>query len=188
MDLGTHDLIRSFGIQTNWYVITGASSSGKTTLINQIDTQGFKVVPEVGRQYFERELATGRTIDDIRNNPITMTREIHKLTLELAAERKTTDNVFFDRGIPDSLAFYRFVGMNPDQILQDCFQYCYTSIFILDRLPYQQDEIRKGDDKTATYFDKWLEHDYSALGYKVIRVPVTPPEERLAFILNRISV
>ena len=34
---------------------------------------------------------------------------------------------------------------------------------------------------------KWHGRDYSALGYNVIRVPVLPPQERLAFVLERLS-
>ena len=43
-----------FRVQTNWHVITGASCSGKTTLIDQLADKGFQTVPEVARQYFER--------------------------------------------------------------------------------------------------------------------------------------
>jgi hypothetical protein len=39
-----------FGVQTNWHVITGAQSSGKTTLIDQLADEGFRTVPEVARQ------------------------------------------------------------------------------------------------------------------------------------------
>jgi predicted ATPase len=60
-------------------------------------------------------------------------------------------------------------------------------VFILDRLPYQQDEVRAGNDETAAYFESWMLRDYSALGYNVVRVPVLPPEERLAFVLERLS-
>jgi predicted ATPase len=76
--------------------------------------------------------------------------------------------------------------MNPNEILSDCFLYRYASVFMLDRLPYQLDGIRAADDPTADYFDAWTERDYSVLGYKVVRVPVLPPEERLAFVLDKI--
>ena len=77
--------------------------------------------------------------------------------------------------------------MNPNEILPDCFQHRYASVFMLDRLPYQQDGIRAGDDASAAYFDSWMERDYSALGYNVVRVPVLPPEGRLAFVLEKLS-
>jgi predicted AAA+ superfamily ATPase len=35
-----------FGVQTNWHVITGAPSCGKTTLINLLADKGLQTVPE----------------------------------------------------------------------------------------------------------------------------------------------
>ena len=68
-----------FGILTKWHVITGAPCSGKTTLIDQLAEKGFKTRPEVGRQYFERELAKGRTIHEIREDPAVFTSQIYDM-------------------------------------------------------------------------------------------------------------
>jgi hypothetical protein len=51
----------------------------------------------------------------------------------------------------------------------------------------QKDGLGIQDDALANYLDEWLARDYSALGYSVVRVPVLPPQERLAFILGRLS-
>ena len=186
MELDTGLLTAPFSTQTNWHVITGASSSGKTTLIELLCEKGLKTFPEAGRQYFERELAKGRTIDEIRKDRAAMTRQIYDLWLELNDGLQVAEVTFLDRGLPDALSFYRFAGMNPNDILPDCFQYRYASVFLLDRLPYQQDGIRGGDDESAAYFHSWMNRDYRALGYEVVRVPVLSPEERLAFILERL--
>jgi predicted ATPase len=175
-----------FKVQTNWHVITGASCSGKTTLINQLADKGFQTFPEVARQYFKRERAKGRTIDEIREDRAKFTCQIYDMWVKLESGLRATEVTFLDRGLPDGFAFYRFAGLNPNAILPDCFQYRYASVFLLDRLPYQRDGIRAGDDATAAYFESWTLRDYSALGYKVERVPVLPPEERLAFILERL--
>ena len=57
-----------FGVQTNWHVITGGPCSGKTTLVDQLADKGFRTVPETARLYIEKEMARGRTIDEIREN------------------------------------------------------------------------------------------------------------------------
>ena len=176
-----------FRIQTKWHVITGASSSGKTTLIDLLTTKGFQTVPEAGRQYFEREFAKGRMIDEIRKDRATMTCQIYEMWVKQESGLRDAEALFLDRGLPDSLAFYRFAGLNPNEILPDCFQHRYASVFILNRLPYQQDGIRVRDDASAAYIDSWMERDYNALGYNVVRVPVLPPEERLAFIIDGLS-
>jgi predicted ATPase len=176
-----------FKVQTNWHVISGAQSSGKTTLIDLLAAEGFQTFPEPGRQFFERELAKGRIIADIRQDRAAMTRQIYALSVKLERGYKAADFTFLDRGLPDALAFYRFAGMDPNEILPDCFQHRYASVFLLKRLPYQQDGIRAGDDASAAYFETWIERDYRALGYNVIRVPLVPPKDRLAFVLERLS-
>ena len=179
-------LLTSFKIQTNWHVISGAPSSGKTTMIDQLADKGFHIFPEVARQYFERELEKGRTIDEIREDRAALTCEIYTMWVDLVHGLRTDEVIFHDRGIPDGLAFFRIAGMDPNEILPDCFQHRYVSVFFLDRLPYQQDGIRGGDDASAAYMESWMIRDYHELGYNVIRVPVLPPEERLAFILERL--
>ena len=60
----------------------------------------------------------------------------------------------------------------------------YASVFILDRLPVHQNGFRTADDALADLLGEWTARDYSALGYRVVRVPVMSPEERLAFVLE----
>lgn len=176
-----------FRVQTNWHVITGASCSGKTTLIDQLADKGFRTAPEVARQYIQRELAKGRTLDEIREDRASFTCQVYELMFARERRLQTVTVTFLDRAVPDALAFFRFAGMNPNEILPDCFQNRYISVFLLDRLPYQQDGVRAADDLTATYFDAWTERDYITLGYNVVRVPVMLPDERLAFVLESLS-
>ena len=176
-----------FRVQTNWHVITGASCSGKTTLINLLANRGFQTVPEAGRRYFERELAKGRTIGEIRKDPATFTPQVYEIMIEHERGLRANEIAFLDRGLPDGFAFYRLAGLNPNEILSDCFKHRYASVFILNRLPYQKDRVRVGDDALADYLESWISRDYSTLGYNIVWVPVLPPEKRLAFVLESLS-
>lgn len=40
------------------------------------------------------------------------------------------------------------------------------------------------DDALSGFLDEWHTRDYTAMGYNIVRVPVLPPEERLAFVLE----
>jgi predicted ATPase len=186
-ELDPHLLSTPFGVQTNWHVITGAVCSGKTTLIDQLSDKGFQTVPEIGRQYLEREMARGRTIDEIRENEAAFTRDLIDMQLRIEGGLRAIDVAFLDRAIPDVLAFCRVAGLNPNEYLAECFHHRYASVFILDRFPVQQNGIRTEDDTFASLLDEWLARDYSALGYRVVRVPVLSPQERLAFVLERLS-
>jgi predicted ATPase len=109
--------------------------------------------------------------------------------MQLRTERglRATDVVFLDRALPDDLAFFRFSGLDPHEILVDCFHRRYASVFILDQLPFHLDGARLEDDTYTDCLDEWLVRDYSALGYDVVRVPVLSPQERLAFVLEWLS-
>ena len=176
-----------FGVQTNWHVITGAPSSGKSTLIDQLADRGFQTVPETGRHCFEREMARGRTTDEIRENMAAMQITIKNMQLEIEHGLPANDVIFLDGAVPGSLAWSRAFGLNPNEILLECFHHHYASVFILDPLPFQEDGARNGDAPIVGYLDEWLARDYSSLGYHVVRVPVLSIQERLAFVLERLS-
>ncbi len=186
-ELNSDLLSTPFKVQTNWHVITGASCSGKTTLIDQLSGKGFKTVPEVAREYIKKEKGKGRTIAEIREDQAALTSRVYDMMIEREHGLRVDEVAFLDRGLPDAFAFFRYAGMNPNEIILDCFQYRYASVFMLDRLPYQRDGVRAADDTTAAYFDSWMVRDYSAIGYNVVRVPVLPPEERLVFVLGKLS-
>ena len=188
IDLNPDILSSPFKVQTNWHVITGAPCSGKTTLISHLADKGFSIIPESARQYFETEMDKGRTIEEIREDGVALQRGIADMQLRFEHRLQATNSAFLDRAIPDSLTFFRVFGINPNEILKKCFYHRYASVFILDRLPFLRDKtLGPEDNATADYLDEWLARDYSSLGYKVVRVPVLSPQERLAFVLDRLS-
>jgi predicted ATPase len=177
-----------FRVQTNWHVIAGAPSCGKTTLIDQLANQGFQTVPETARLYIKREMAEGQTIHPIHTDPAALQRSIKDMQLSIEGGLRANDVLFLDAAVPSSLAYYRVFGLNPNEILLECFHHRYASVFILDPLPFQPDDERVEEiAAVAGYLDEWHTRDYIALGYDVVRVPVLPPQERLAFVLERLS-
>jgi predicted ATPase len=186
-ELDTDLLSTPYGVQTNWHVITGAPCSGKSTLIDQLADRGFQTVPETGRIYFEREMAKGRTADEIRENMAAIQTAILDMQLEIEHGLRANDAIFLDGAVPGSLAWYRAFGLNPNEILLECFHHRYASVFVFDLLPFQDDGARNGDAPIVGFLDEWLAHDYNALGYNIVRVPVLSLQERLAFVLERVS-
>jgi predicted ATPase len=176
-----------FGVQTNWHVITGVPSSGKSTLIDQLADRGFQTVPEAGRQCVERELARGRTMDEIRENMAALQIAIKNRQLEVEHGLPADDLLFLDGAVPGCLAWSRAYGLNPNEILAECFHHRYATVFILDPLPFHKNGARNGDAPIVGFLDKWLARDYRSLGYQVVRVPVLSIHERLSFVLERLS-
>lgn len=175
-----------FQVDTNWHVITGAPSCGKTTMIDLLTAAGFQSLTETAHDYIESELASGRTLDEIFGNRFTLQSVLIGMQIEAEKGLQVDQMIFLDRALPDSLTFNRFVGMDPNALLRDCFWHRYASVFMLDPLPYHADGVRDIDEPHVVFLDEWLERDYRALGYDVVRVPVLPPRERLEFILERI--
>jgi len=176
-----------FRVQTNWHVITGASSSGKTTLINLMKDRGIKTSPERARQYIESELAKGRSLDEMHKDMAVFNMAIMAFTLNEERKLPPGDTIFLDRGVPDTLSYCRIVGVNPNECLPVCFHLQYASVIILDRLPFHHDGVRYEDDEIAEFLHQWSQKDYIALGYNPIKVPVMPVEERLSFILGKLT-
>ena len=181
-------LSTAFKIRTKWHVITGAPCSGKTTLIDLLASRGYQTAPEAGRIYLEREIAKGRTLEEIRADDSSVAPIINQLQCEIEDQLPHDEAIFLDRAIPDCLSFSRLVGIDPNDNLPLCFQHQYASVFILDRLPYQQDNVRREGDAASAFLDEALFQDYSALGYDVVRVPVLSPQDRMSFVLQKLTL
>lgn len=176
-----------FEVQTNWHVITGGPSCGKTTLVNRLADKGFRTVEEGARLYMEREVASGRTIKDLRADIAALQCGIKDMQLEIERRLPAGEFTILDRGLPDCLAWHRAFGLDPNKFLKECFQHRYASVFMLDQLPLQLNGFRFEENTLTDFLDGWHMRDYHALGYSVVRVPVLPPEERLAFVLEELT-
>jgi predicted ATPase len=177
----------AFQFQTAWVVITGAPSSGKTSVIDVLAARGYATQPEAARMWIEQELATGRSIDDINKDILAKQNGIIETGLRLHAALDRNRLTFMDRGIVDSLSYLRMSGINTATAHEKALIYHYKAVFIFDRLPVVQDNVRTEDDKTAATLDRLIEEDYRALGYAPIRVPVMGVEARAEYILQRLT-
>jgi predicted ATPase len=187
IELDPDILSTPFRVQANWHVIAGAQSCGKTTLIDQLAAEGFQTVPKGARLHLEGEMIRGRTADEIRGNMAAFQRGIVDMQLRIEGGLRATDAAFLDTAVPNCLAWWRVFGLNPNQILTECFRHRYATVFVLDRLPVQGDGLRPEDEAHAAFIDEWIRRDYRALGYNIVRVPVLPLQKRLAFVLERLS-
>jgi predicted ATPase len=187
IELDPHILSMPFKIDTHWHVLTGAACTGKTTMIKMLAKEGYQVVPESARLFFEQELAKGRSLEEIRMAGGSLQRGIAAMQWTLESQCHANKITFLDRALPDSLTFYRVFGLDPNEILPKCFFHRYTNVFLLDRLPLSRNQtLGPEDDETSEFLTEWLFRDYHAIGYSVIKVPVLSPAERLAFILERL--
>lgn len=177
-----------FKSPTKWYVLTGAPCSGKTTILEQLASRGFDCISEVPRRYIQQRLDNGETLAQIRSDEAALQRNLIQAKLQAEREAAPSKLTFFDRAMPDSISYYRVAGLDPQQVVADCFEFRYAGVFLLDRLPLVTDSVRNEAEDTVAFLDHWLEHDYRALGYPVTRVPILPVDQRIAFILSALDL
>ena len=173
----------------NWYVITGGPSSGKTTSINELSKLGFHTVPEIARILIDREKDSGKTLDQIRGDELEPDFQERVLKMKIEIENKTPKDkvVFFDRGIPDSIAYYEILGIDPKKLKEFCREKRYKKIFFLEQLPYKKDYARTEDIETVNKISELLFKAYADLEYEIIRIPAMSIEDRIKMILSYVE-
>lgn len=172
---------------TNWYVITGGPSTGKTTVINLLSERGYKTTIEHARHYIDTMKNEGNTVEEIRANKRQFQLGVLDMQIDQEAELSPSDIVFLDRAIPDAMAYYQFLDLEYDQKLLDAVQQAsYKKIFILDRLPLVNDYARTEDEQAQKLIHKLIIEVYQSLGFPVVFVPVVSPDKRIEFILKNL--
>lgn len=168
---------------TQWCVITGAPSSGKTAVILQLAQRGCRVVHEAARAYIEHELKKGRTLQEIKSDPLHFERRILLNKIDIESHLSATERLFLDRAVPDSIAYYRFEGLDSGEPERFSRLFRYRRVFFFDRLRLTRDAVRSENDDSAETLERLLEVSYRELGYDLIRVPVMPVAERTRLVL-----
>lgn len=168
-------------IQTQWCVITGAPSSGKTTLINQLANQGARISPEVARDRIQQELLTHhQSFAEIQQD--LLQQSIADIMCDRESLFPYQETIYFDRGLPDSLAYYRFHQINTTGLEKRCKNFRYFKVFFCQTLPVAEDPIRIEGDLEAKTIGQYIHEAYSNLGYDLIELPALSVVERLKII------
>lgn len=177
-------------MKTKKIVITGGPSTGKSSIIEKLCKIGYQCKSEISREIILESQKKG--INQLfLQNPFKFSEIIFKKRkLEFKATNKSNDPfVFFDRGLPDVIAYMDYAKENfSKQFFADCNKYKYDYVFIL----YPWQKIYKQDNERYETYDQCIEiHNflvkwYKKLGYELTRVPETSVDDRINFILSNI--
>lgn len=167
-----------------WYVLTGGPCAGKTTTINEFARRGYPVLAEPARLIIDEKLASGLTIDQIVGDPNWLPSVVERSYRQESAVPKD-ELYFFDRALPDSIAYYSLAGRARDSFFDRALKEIrYRKIFLLALVDYQNDSARSETPEQARAIHEKIREGYMGEGYEIIDVPVLPVGERVDFVLN----
>lgn len=173
----------------NRHVITGAPSTGKTTVLEALSNE-HQVFPEIARQVIQEQLAQASNKLPWKDNLTFSRLVVQRQIKDFDAHRGRL--AFFDRGIPDVMAYLSYYGQSKSitDFMPQIRQYRYAKeVFLMPpwKAIYKKDTERKEDFEQALAINDQIIKSYEALNYKIIQVPFGLPEERVKFILAQLK-
>ena len=173
-------------------VITGGPGTGKSTLINELIKKGYTCLEEISRQVTLDAKKEG--IDQLfLTNPLLFSELLLKGRQKQFVEADVFVNktIFFDRGIPDVLAYMDFIGDTyPNYFVDACKNSSYDMVFILKpwEAIYTSDNERYESFEEALQIHNYLVNTYKNFNYTLIDVPFDTVENRSIFILKVLGI
>ena len=183
---------------TKKIVITGGPSTGKTSVINHLEEHGYVCLHEVIRLMTlakkEEEVETVFKTNPIVSvsDPAAFNQSILDARIEQYISVGTIEEgtVFFDRGIPDVLAYMDCFNQTYEAAFEEaCKNHAYDAVFIMP--PWEEIHI-SDNERFETFEESILVHEslvncYTRFGYDVQIVPKMGVKERVAYILDYLN-
>ncbi len=179
-------------------VITGGPSTGKTVIIQQLEAIGYTCFHEIVRTMTLEAKKDGDP-ESFVSNPLAFVKdpfEFNQRILSGRMQQHSKSNsvknpcVFFDRGIPDVLAYMDYFNQSYTLEFEEaCTSRRYDKVLILP--PWEK--IYVSDNERLESFEEAIEiHDhlkrtYIKYDYDPVHVPTGTVKDRISFILNELK-
>lgn len=166
------------------FIITGMSGTGKTAVLEALRREGHACFTEPARLLLEARLPEQG--DGFASSFI-----------QLMVERSRADHeaveggvAFYDRGLPDAVAYSVRFGVAPGAARVAAETHRYESdVFVAPPWPeiFVHDEYRRAPFDEYLRFHELLLRTYRDLGYSLIDLPKVPVAERVNFIRAHVA-
>lgn len=169
-------------LETNWIVITGAPSSGKTTLIHRLEKLGYKICNDIAREVIKEHLANSDKNDEF----FKQTKIVERFLLK-QSDFFPDELVIFDYGMPDNIVFQAKHGFKIELAERAARLIRYRAVILLMPLEIENDGIRKLDKHEQHELFHSIFNKYKEYGYSPIIIQPEPIEARIKKVLNLIQ-
>lgn len=174
-----------------YYVITGASGAGKSTLIAALGDRGYATVPEAALAIVREQQACGGSILPWVDRPAFMEAVLERNIRNHQAAQSLKAPVFFDRGIPECLAWLQLSGLAlaPHHVAAPA-RYRYAStVFLAEPWPevYVRDAERQASFERASRSYAPTVAAHAEAGYSTCVIPKVSVQARVAFVLEQVA-
>lgn len=185
-------------MKTKKIVITGGPSTGKTSVIQELENRGYYCIPELVRSLTAAEKEE-ENMGSIIGNPILSVKDPVEFNNKLLQGRIAqyesvlhTDKkiVFFDRGIPDVHSYMNCFGQQFDEAFEaPVHSFRYDTILLMPPWSeiYATDAERFESYEESERVFSSLEKTYQNFGYEITLIPKGSVTERTDFILDLVN-
>lgn len=172
---------------TRLYVISGAPSSGKSKIIQELGNRGYYTVNESATHVMNGQNARNGSIF-----PWTNPQAFQQLVTENQLEWENTipqciSDAFLDRSIIDGVAYYKLHKLPIPAALSTIPAKKYHNVFICDPLQLESTDTRQETQYQQSQLDQLLRNTYKELGYDFHSISVLPVKNRVDQILEIIA-
>lgn len=168
------------------YVISGGPGAGKTTLLAALRRAGFAAVEEASRTLIREQVALGSGVVPWLDLGGFAELARARMVAQHVAASQHAGPTFFDRGLPDLLAYLEVAGQPvPAATRAAVAAHRYqTPVFLAPPWPeiYVNDAERWQTFAEAEALYHALRRTYQALGYPVLDLPQASVAARVAFV------
>lgn len=174
---------------SNWHVITAGPSAGKSSTIRELSSRGYRTAPEAARILFDQTISEGGS-PEAKRRESDFHQQVERIDRRIERNLPEDEIVFLDRSLADNIAYRNRFGNHDDILYHELHAECadkYGDVFLLDRIEFQDDEVRVEDEEEAQKTHEALRRAYENLGYDVYDVPVKPVDKRADDIENYIQ-
>jgi predicted ATPase len=173
------------------YIVTGGPGSGKSTLIEALESRGYARSLEAGRGIIQDQMAIDGPALPWRDPLLFAELMLNWEMRSYHAAQAHAGPVLFDRGVPDVIGYLTLCGLPvPAHFERAAARFRYHKVvFIAPPWPqiFPQDAERRQSPEEAEQTYAAMVRTYTSRGYTLVELPRASIEDRVGFVVERIG-